>query len=162
MDCVAILVCAQLIYIKDLSLVHWSYSTAYEALSILNAKIFFYSNSVICILVYFYLLRQQTCLVLLFAMGTIIQLCCRLFFAYYFYFYLNLANLIGLLLAIFYLYALWQQIDTRSTFALPQFCTDAVISDDDDDEQIIRQQRQQKQTSSSSSRKTRKNQKSYI
>lgn len=121
LDCAFMLVCAPLIYIRDLDLSKANSSPAHVRLSIINARIFFYCNSIFASFIYIHIVRPQTILIVLFTTGTIIHLICRLVFAYYFYFLLNLCNMIGLIISLFYLHFLWNNFNTRYIFEIPQF-----------------------------------------
>lgn len=130
LDGACMLLCAQLIYIRDID--SGLYRPPDKSLSLLNAKIFFYCSSLLAMLLYLYFLLQRTWLITLFTLGTLAHLTCRLCFAYYFHFFFNVANIVGLFLGAYYRYVLWQEADTRSVLALPDiFCLqlDGLVED---------------------------------
>ncbi|KAH9387656.1 hypothetical protein TYRP_008848 [Tyrophagus putrescentiae] len=143
---------AQLIYIRDVEPTGF-YFEPDKSLTVLNAKDLLLRQHV----VYLYWLLGHQYLLTLFVVGITGHLVCRLCFAYYFYFFLNLANVCGLLCGGYHRYLLWYDMESRSVVSVPALwsCSEGGDEDDDSDEYHAKKKHRKKSRKQRSTKRKR-------
>lgn len=97
-------------------------------------------------MVYLYWLLGHQYLLTLFVVGITGHLVCRLCFAYYFYFFLNLANVCGLLCGGYHRYLLWYDMESRSVVSVPALWSCSEGEDDEDSDEYHAKKKHRKKS----------------
>src|SRR6218665_2911555 len=109
-DAFSMLCCAHFIYVSDVRL---CYELPDDSnLNTFNSKTFFFLNCVTSFTAFGHLMSNRNCFISLWLLFIIIHQISRIIFAYYFYFFLNLPNLIGFFLGLYYVFKI-SHIQTR-------------------------------------------------
>lgn len=139
-DSVCIIFATLLLYMKDSDGAFEMANSPELALKLVNAKIFYYANCIVFCILMAYIVFGWQLLLFAYLLGTFVYLLTRFYFAQHFYMLYNFPNILGLVLASFYLYVTYYEIDARKVFAVGSQ-VDFESSSDEYDRRLARSSR---------------------